>query len=48
MSNAQIARVRHTSVHTVNNQIASIMRKIGVSSRIDIAIAFSDASLDSE
>ncbi len=35
-SNAQVARLRRTSVHTVGNQIASIFRKLGVSSRFEL------------
>jgi DNA-binding CsgD family transcriptional regulator len=38
-SNAQIAAARKTSVHTVANQIAAIMRKLGVGSRVEIALA---------
>jgi DNA-binding CsgD family transcriptional regulator len=36
-TNAEIALARGTSVRTVANQIASIMRKLGVSSRVAIA-----------
>lgn len=36
-TNEEIARTRKTSVRTVANQIASIMRKLGVSSRVAIA-----------
>ena len=39
LSNAQIASARKTSVHTVANQIAAIMRKLGVASRVEIALA---------
>jgi DNA-binding NarL/FixJ family response regulator len=37
-SNAEIARTRRTSVRTVANQVASILRKLGVSSRTQIAL----------
>lgn len=36
-TNEQIARERHTSIHTVANQIASIFGKLGVTSRIELA-----------
>jgi DNA-binding NarL/FixJ family response regulator len=36
-TNDEIARARKTSLRTVANQIASIMRKLGVSSRVAIA-----------
>jgi DNA-binding NarL/FixJ family response regulator len=36
-SNAEIAAVRGTSVRTVANQISSILRKTGLSSRCDLA-----------
>jgi len=39
LSNAQIASARGTSVHTVANQISAIMRKLGVGSRVEIALA---------
>ncbi len=39
LSNAQIASARGTSVNTVANQIAAIMRKLGVGSRVEIALA---------
>jgi DNA-binding CsgD family transcriptional regulator len=42
-SNAQIAAARKTSVHTVANQIAAIMRKLGVGSRVEIALARASA-----
>ena len=41
LSNAEIARVRGTSVHTVGNQVASVMRKLGVGSRVELALACS-------
>jgi DNA-binding CsgD family transcriptional regulator len=34
---AQIARRRRTSRHTVNNQLASVFRKLGVGSRWELA-----------
>jgi DNA-binding NarL/FixJ family response regulator len=36
-TNQEIARVRRTSTRTIANQIASILRKLGVSSRVAIA-----------
>jgi DNA-binding NarL/FixJ family response regulator len=38
-SNEEIARRRRTSTRTVANQIASILRKLGVSSRVAVARA---------
>lgn len=40
-SNETIAQERHSSIRTVANQIASIFEKVGVSSRIELAIAVS-------
>jgi DNA-binding NarL/FixJ family response regulator len=37
MSNAEIAQARGTAGRTVANQVASILRKLGLSSRIEIA-----------
>lgn len=37
LSNAQIARQRGTSTRTVANQMASILRKLGVQSRRELA-----------
>jgi DNA-binding NarL/FixJ family response regulator len=37
LKNAEIARRRGTSVRTVANQMASILRKLGVSSRYELA-----------
>jgi DNA-binding NarL/FixJ family response regulator len=37
MSNAAIARARHTSVRTVANQVASLFRKTGARSRAELA-----------
>jgi DNA-binding NarL/FixJ family response regulator len=36
-TNAQIAAARHTSVRTVANQVASLMRKLSVGSRAELA-----------
>lgn len=36
-SNARIARQRSVSVRTVANQVASVFRKLGVRSRIELA-----------
>lgn len=36
-TNDEIARARKTSMRTVANQVASIMKKLGVSSRVAIA-----------
>ena len=38
-SNTEIARRRGTSARTVANQLASIFRKVGVSSRAELACA---------
>jgi DNA-binding CsgD family transcriptional regulator len=35
-TNAEIARRRGSSVHTVANQVASIFRKLGVSTRAEL------------
>ncbi len=43
LSNADIAARRGTSVRTVANQIASIFRKLGVSSRRELATRGADA-----
>ncbi len=37
LGNEAIARVRGTSVRTVANQLASLFRKLGVSSRVQLA-----------
>jgi len=39
LSNAEIAKARRTSVRTVANQIASLFRKLGVSSRSEAVVA---------
>jgi len=48
-SNAQIARERRRSVRTVANQIASLFKKLGVRSRLELAhaLARSQAAQDS-
>jgi DNA-binding NarL/FixJ family response regulator len=40
-TNAEIARVRGTSVRTVANQVASILRRLGARSRADVAAKLS-------
>ncbi len=35
-SNTEIARTRDTSVHTVENQVASLFRKVEASGRFDL------------
>jgi two-component system response regulator DesR len=35
-SNAQIAKLRRSSVHTVANQVSSLLRKLGAASRYDL------------
>jgi DNA-binding CsgD family transcriptional regulator len=35
-SNTDIARIRATSIHTVENQVASLFRKLGASGRFDL------------
>lgn len=37
MSNAEIARIRAVAVRTVANQLACLMRKVGVRSRLELA-----------
>jgi len=37
LANAEIARARGTSVRTVANQVAALMRKLGVGSRAELA-----------
>lgn len=41
--NAGIAKVRGTSLRTTANQVASIFRKLGVSSRAELAAKIYDA-----
>lgn len=43
-SNARIAEVRGTSVRTIANQVASVLRKLGASSRFDLARRFGGRS----
>lgn len=45
LSNAAIARERGAAVRTVANQVAAIMKKLDVSSRVELATAFSVADL---
>ena len=45
LSNAAIADERGAAVRTVANQVAAIMKKLGVSSRVQVATAFSVADL---
>jgi DNA-binding CsgD family transcriptional regulator len=40
-TNAQIAKRRKTSIHTVANQMAVLFRKTGVGSRVELAVLFS-------
>jgi DNA-binding NarL/FixJ family response regulator len=40
LSNAQIASARSASPRTIANQVATIMRKVGVSSRVELASRF--------
>jgi DNA-binding CsgD family transcriptional regulator len=43
-ANAEIARARGRSVRTIANQVASILRKLGVSSRVELAARMAIAS----
>lgn len=45
LSNAAIARERGAAVRTVANQVAAIVKKLGVSSRVQVAMVFSVADL---
>jgi DNA-binding NarL/FixJ family response regulator len=47
LSNAEIARVRGTSVRTVANQVASLMRRLSAHSRAQIAARLANADLGS-
>jgi DNA-binding NarL/FixJ family response regulator len=40
LSNARIAKERQASPRTIANQVAAIMRKLGVSSRAELAARF--------
>lgn len=44
-SNAEIAAARDTSVRTVANQMASILRKLGLGSRRELAVSYVRGSL---
>jgi DNA-binding NarL/FixJ family response regulator len=46
-SNRQIAAARGTSMHTVANQLASVYRKLGISSRAELMAAWNAPVLDS-
>jgi len=46
-SNAEIARRRGTSVRTVANQVASILRRLGATSRAQVALKLALADLGS-
>jgi DNA-binding CsgD family transcriptional regulator len=47
-SNTEIAKVRDTSVHTVENQVASLFRKVNASGRFDlIRVLYQDAAPNS-
>ncbi len=46
LSNKEIAKARGTSARTVANQISALMRKLGVSSRVEIALAIGPAGED--
>ncbi|HEY1693815.1 MAG TPA: helix-turn-helix transcriptional regulator [Polyangiaceae bacterium] len=45
LSNAEIARARGTSVRTVANQVASLMRRLSAQSRGQVAARLADADL---
>jgi DNA-binding NarL/FixJ family response regulator len=45
-SNGEIARVRGTSVRTVANQVASILRRLGVGSRAQVAAKLANVDFD--
>jgi DNA-binding NarL/FixJ family response regulator len=47
-SNAEIARERRTTVRTVANQVASILRKLGVGSRAQVAMSLTAVDMESE
>jgi DNA-binding NarL/FixJ family response regulator len=46
MGNAAIATARNTSARTIANQVASILRKTGASSRFDLIRRYAGASED--
>lgn len=48
LSNAEIAARRNVSVRTVANQMASILRKLGVSSRRELAVRYARGDLRCE
>lgn len=43
LSNAEIAKGRGASPRTIANQVAAIMKKLGVSSRVELAAQFGAA-----
>lgn len=43
LSNAQIGRLRNASPRTIANQVAAIMKKLEVSSRVELAAHFGAA-----
>ncbi|MEO8874604.1 MAG: LuxR C-terminal-related transcriptional regulator, partial [Polyangiaceae bacterium] len=43
LTNAEIARTRNVSPRTVANQVAAIMKKLDVSSRVELAARFGAA-----
>lgn len=45
-SNAEIAATRRTSERTVANQVASILRKLGVAGRSEVPLALSEGAGD--
>lgn len=46
VSNAEIARVRGTSVRTVANQVAAILRRLSVASRFELIARFGGLARD--
>ncbi len=45
LSNAEIARAHGVSVRTIANQVASILKKLGLSSRGEVAATFDIADM---
>ncbi len=45
LSNAAIAAARGAAVRTIANQLAGIMKKLGVASRVELAARFTVADL---
>ena len=48
LGNGEIARQRGTSVRTVANQVAALFRKLGVSSRVELAARLALVDLGEE